>query len=184
MLQTQQINPNESSHYNSYNLKESSIIQTSNDETNHNQNLTEVVSLPPKNVDRFFFCDLCNFSSRRHRSVKVHKLLHSGERPFLCDLCPASYTRKHHLLKHRNLHMTAKEGKESKTMTIITCDTCGFTCAHKASLQRHQLMHAEKNPDCQELMNAQKFPCNICKLKYTKELHLIKHLKIHLEKVY
>lgn len=170
-------------------LTNGNLVNESNTELNHLENHNELNQSQEsaiKNVNCLFYCDICEFSSRRLSSVRVHKYLHTGERPFLCDVCPASYTRRQHLQKHKTLHAKGKDAKVSKSMKIYTCNACSFSCAHKGNLQKHQLLHAVKDPNSENhgIVRTKKFPCNICKLKFSQESQMVKHLKSHIEKVF
>jgi KRAB domain-containing zinc finger protein len=48
---------------------------------------------------------VCNKPFRRQDHLKIHRLIHSGDRPFCCDMCNKSFTRHDHLQTHQRIHI-------------------------------------------------------------------------------
>jgi len=55
-------------------------------------------------VQHPFACDVCKKSFKHSGVLKVHLLIHTGQRPFTCDVCKKSFrqsgTLKMHLCTH------------------------------------------------------------------------------------
>lgn len=71
--------------------------------------------IPPVN----FVCEECNLTFTKAVSLKVHKRIHSNEKPHSCTFeeCTESFVSKKLLLKHEFKHREPQEMKESISLT-------------------------------------------------------------------
>lgn len=141
-----------------------------------------------KRVDGLYLCDFCNYSNKRLNSVKVHTMIHTGERPFLCDVCSATFRQKEHLINHKNTHTTEK---------TFSCEECGFTSKRKVGLLKHQLLHKEKSFVCtkcgyrcrvKSVLDKHEvkckdtvIKCNMCDETFAVQSELVNHRSVHIE---
>ena len=51
--------------------------------------------------DRSYKCELCDHRATSLPLLKLHRNVHTGERPFVCDLCGESYKRPSNLRRHK-----------------------------------------------------------------------------------
>ena len=56
-------------------------------------------------------CDVCKKCFKTDHYLKMHALIHSGEKPFVCDQCSAAFNRKDKLSRHLLIHEPNKKYK-------------------------------------------------------------------------
>ena len=56
-------------------------------------------------------CDVCKKCFKTDHYLKMHSLIHSGEKPFVCDQCNAAFNRKDKLSRHLLIHEPNKKYK-------------------------------------------------------------------------
>ena len=106
-------------------------------------------------------CDQCDKLFSNISSLKIHLLVHSGEKPLVCDQCDRSFSRATHLKRHKYSHTEEKK---------FGCDQCEKRFSERATLKSHILTHKEF---------ARYLKCDHCeKTFYDKKIlksHLTKH---------
>lgn len=112
-----------------------------------------------KKENDLYFCDFCDYSNTRVNSVKVHRMIHTNERPFSCDLCPKSFRQKMHLRNHKITHTKEK---------LFFCNECNFSCGYKASLDLHKLKHTGVRP----------YVCELCLYSCRRPVEMERHEKV------
>ena len=55
-----------------------------------------------------FQCHVCQKKLKAEHYLKMHLMIHSGEKPFSCTTCGASFNRKDKLKRHMTIHDTTK----------------------------------------------------------------------------
>lgn len=85
---------------------------------------------PPINRDDMpFACEVCGKGFHKMNNVRVHMLVHSGERRYRCQHCPKRFITSNHLKRHQTVHTKAKP---------YTCPGCGSGFTQLCSLRRHR----------------------------------------------
>ena len=82
-----------------------------------------------------FVCKQCNYSCTTASILKRHMLTHSGEKPFVCTQCSYSSTTAGNLKAHLQTH------SGEKTFSWTKCNYC---CTTAGSLKTHLLSFGRK----------------------------------------
>ena len=56
-----------------------------------------------------FVCDVCQKQFKSKSYLKVHKRIHSSEKPYKCNVCGRNFAWKGDLTRHMLVHSSKKE---------------------------------------------------------------------------
>ena len=73
-------------------------------------------------------CKHCFYQTEKLQHFKVHRMIHTGEKPYSCEQCAYKADYKSHLKVHERIHSGVKP---------FACKQCSYTTAFKSDLSRH-----------------------------------------------
>ena len=78
-----------------------------------------------------------NYSCIQADTLKMHMVMHSGEKSFKCKQCNNSCTNAGGLKRHILVHTGEKP---------FSCNQCKYSCAVAGSMKMHMLVHTGERP--------------------------------------
>ncbi|XP_026182026.1 zinc finger and SCAN domain-containing protein 21-like [Mastacembelus armatus] len=94
---------------------------------------TCVPKVPSQKVSKS--CELCGKSFANPSALRVHYVVHTGEKPFWCSLCGKRFTQKGNLKCHQRIHTGERP---------FLCVKCGKTFTQKVNLNHHLMAHRNR----------------------------------------
>ena len=82
-------------------------------------------------------CKHCFYQTEKLQHFKVHRMIHTGEKPYLCEQCAYKADYKSHLKAHERIHSGVKP---------FACKQCSYTTVHKGNLKEHERKHSAVKP--------------------------------------
>ncbi|XP_042306644.1 zinc finger and SCAN domain-containing protein 30-like [Sceloporus undulatus] len=114
---------------------------------------------------RRYECPECRKTFSSTKILKIHRRIHTGERPHECSHCGERFTQHGHLRRHQRRH-TGESPYE--------CPECGKSFSRRDTLLEHQRIHTGERP----------YKCSYCGKGFTKSITLKRHQILHIEEEY
>ena len=92
--------------------------------------------------------------------MKLHRRIHTCEKPFACPDCDKKFTQSYHLKSHHRTHTGEKP---------FACPDCGKKFTQSGELKVHRIIHTSEKP----------FACPDCDKQFSYGSHLNDHRRIH-----
>ena len=107
-----------------------------------------------------FNCSYCKKGFNNRSNMKIHEMVHTGEKPYKCLACDYKCTTSSYLKIHERNH----------TGDMFNCSRCDMKFFRKSKLADHELTHDDPKP----------FKCSLCDKEYTARNGLTQHrIKVH-----
>ncbi|KAK7023472.1 hypothetical protein SK128_006829 [Halocaridina rubra] len=107
-------------------------------------------------------CNLCGKSLTTAKTLELHMMIHTGEKPYQCELCGATFRQRSNL----HFHIKATHLQEKNH----ACEICHKTFARKRLLVYH--MHSAHTGE-------RPYKCDICGNTFVYPHHYKRHLGKH-----
>nr|CAD7595957.1 unnamed protein product [Timema genevievae] len=136
---------------------------------------------------KIFTCEECHKQFSRHSGLRIHLLIHKGEKPYKCEDCGKYFRDRTSLRRHRQrIHHDAINNyvcpicnkvyfeksvflkhmeKESGTKRFH-CKECNKSYTEMSSYRRHTRLHGGKKP----------FKCDLCNRRFTAICNVRQHM--------
>ncbi|XP_070704376.1 oocyte zinc finger protein XlCOF29-like isoform X2 [Pempheris klunzingeri] len=102
----------------------------------HKNKLKSHTCVPPVPVQRVSkSCELCGKTFANPSALRIHYVVHTGEKPYSCSLCGKGFTQKGNLKCHLRIHTGERP---------FCCVKCGKTFTQKVNLNHHLMAHRNR----------------------------------------
>lgn len=110
-------------------------------------------------------CQFCEKTFKTANYLKVHLVIHTGEKPFVCNICNAAFNRRDKLKRHKLVHDPIKRFK----CPFKSHTGCPKEFNRPDKLKAHILTHSGIKPH----------QCSQCGRSFSRRAHLREHQKGH-----
>ncbi|KAG7505884.1 zinc finger protein 239-like isoform X1 [Solea senegalensis] len=100
----------------------------------HRSKLNMHTCIPPV-LSHTKSCELCGKSFANPSALRIHYVVHTGEKPYSCSLCGKGFTQKGNLKCHLRIHTGERP---------FICGKCGKTFTQKVNLNHHLMAHRNR----------------------------------------
>nr|XP_046270685.1 zinc finger protein Gfi-1b isoform X2 [Scatophagus argus] len=102
----------------------------------HRNNLNSHTCVPPVPSQRVSkSCEMCGKTFANPSALRIHYVVHTGEKPYRCSLCGKGFTQKGNLKCHLRIHTGERP---------FLCVRCGKTFTQKVNLNHHLMAHRNR----------------------------------------
>lgn len=102
----------------------------------HRNKLNSHTCVPPVFSQRVAkSCELCGKTFANPSALRIHYVVHTGEKPYMCSLCGKGFTQKGNLKCHLRIHTGERP---------FHCVKCGKTFTQKVNLNHHLMAHRNR----------------------------------------
>ncbi|XP_063062641.1 zinc finger protein ZFP2-like isoform X3 [Engraulis encrasicolus] len=104
-------------------------------------------------------CSVCGKCLSSPAALKLHTMLHTGQKPFKCEVCNKAFTQKSACIQHTKIHTGEKP---------LKCSVCSKRFLLRQGLKTHMRTHTGERP----------YKCKICGLAFNADCNLKRHMRV------
>ncbi|VDN83991.1 unnamed protein product, partial [Brugia pahangi] len=97
----------------------------------------------------------CNICQKEITHMKIHMMIHTGEKPYSCPICKRNFIQSWHIKNHVMIHTGEK---------TYSCFICGKSYTLKRTLRTHMVTHEMRRPI---------YNCTVCSKDFQAKSSLI-----------
>ncbi|XP_042360741.1 zinc finger protein Gfi-1b-like isoform X2 [Plectropomus leopardus] len=101
----------------------------------HKQFNTHTCQPPVPSMSGTRYCEICRKTFANPSALRIHYLVHTGEKPHRCSFCGKGFTQKGNLKCHLRIHTGERP---------FCCVKCGKTFTQKVNLNHHLMAHRKQ----------------------------------------
>lgn len=137
-----------------------------------------------------FKCEVCTRGFSRKDKLKLHLMIHSGDKPLKCEACGKAFLRRDHLKNHMRTHSRPRaapkpknhgrkvalaaadpdgDAEKDKVERPFGCEVCHKMFTRKDNLGAHMRIHTGERP----------FACDLCEKRFAEKCALKRHMVVH-----
>lgn len=151
-------------------------------------------------------CEECGLKVLSSSAMKLHKRVHTGEKPFCCPDCNKKFSREENLSRHLMQHIRGRKKYERRAKiekaAPVQCNYCGLLVKTPSAMVIHLRTHTGERPfacdSCTKTFRTKgslkrhietnhldtsqrerKFICEMCGRSFYRKNEIITHIRIH-----
>ncbi|CAG0892396.1 unnamed protein product [Darwinula stevensoni] len=118
-----------------------------------------------------YFCGVCTYMTHSKGHARIHRRVHTQEKPYQCTVCHKHFTQSSTLYRHLRAMMKLEDfiwsARTPGGLQLYFCSACPYKTGLKGHARTHKRVHTRERP----------FQCSICQRGFTQSSNLYRHMK-------